>query len=254
MRRPASVFLNGAALRAAKVVRRIRRALSCGHPPFTSMDALILSGKSVVRWGDGETNLLLLRPVHFQGASIPLMLDLLKILIKKDRAYVLCWPPHLAEYPDHIGRPEYRRLWSKTIFIWEAFSWRFGARVSDAYSFRREGGNRAELMNLLLHRVNVFCVISKNAEDAQFVSAIIGAPVAHVCCPNRNTYEQLSKLTLEFVASIPKSVLPHGQLRRAVLVSAGPAGKVLISNLAGSPECSEIQFLDVGHMFDHGLM
>lgn len=251
-------FIKSALLAIARALRLVRTTLRCPHPQFVDIEALLARGQSVVRWGDGETSLLGLRSIGFQRASVRLAFDLYRVLVRTNKRYVLCVPPHLNAYPEHLANARYRALWTPTILLWELLSWRFGRRVSDAYAFRTEGGNRSEVLRTLLSNCNICCVVSKDAADSQAISALAGKPILHVKCPPGDAYEQYALVRAGLLAGLKEldaklsSELPTPK-PLTVLLSAGPAGKILISELASNVECRNVQLVDVGHFFDHGL-
>jgi hypothetical protein len=241
-------------LMIASALRLVRAQLKSKHPEFVEMEPLVSTGRSIIRWGDGESSLLLMRSIHFQRHSFRLALALMKLLISSPRTYTLCLPAHLSVYRDRVAEPRYRAVWAKTILIWEALSWRFDKSVSDAFAFRKESPDRGRLLSIVLNRCNIVCVVSKDEADALRIQDLTRRAVRHVACPSRHAYESLGKIRTQLLREIadlePEKSVP---LRLTVLVSAGPAGKILISDLTNTAQCKNVQFLDVGHMFDHGL-
>jgi hypothetical protein len=243
---------------AAGALHLVRCALRCPHPKFVSIEPVLSNGTSIIRWGDGETNLLLMRSISFQRASPRLALELGRILLRREKRYVVCVPPHLRRYRELVTDPRYRSLWARTIVLWELLSWRIGGLVSDAYAFRNEGESRPAVLKTVMSECNVRCVVSKDPKDAQTISTLVSHPVLHVQCPAGDAYEQYGHLRQGLLAALVQVERPgtYSSLRTqkvGVLVSAGPAGKVLISELASTVEYGNVQFVDVGHFFDHGV-
>ena len=240
-------------LRMFIFITRILFAIKCRYIgrniDYTEPYEVLLSQKSIIRWGDGETKLLLYYGgIPYQKKSIKLSISLIKVLLSTSQNIVLFFPKNIInqkryfEYKDVI-------LWGPTQCVWNIFY--NGDQVSDAMAFRRENKTRGELFEYIFNKREVSIVVSKQASDLLLLPAI---PSFHIQIPEKNSFECIDVISQKIKKRLDEIISFDGlsSEKKIVLISMGPATKILIIDLCKLNYCAHFQFIDVGHMFDHG--
>lgn len=234
----------------------VSKIIQVDYPRLVDHLPLLEEGGSIIRWGDGETSLLLGRSIRYQNSCIDLSWQLFRILVKSERQFVFCLPKHIPNYNTYIDDDRYLDIWWPTIILWLIFGSRLGDVFLDAFIFRKENSHLDDVWSFMKSNNRFKVVISKDPGDV----LLLNQETYHIKCPSENAFANLSHLKGQLSDVLAKidfksdSESQNMHFKPVVIVSMGPAGKVLIANMLKSKDYEGVQFLDVGHFFDHGRM
>ena len=206
--------------------------------------------KSIIRLGDGEFNILNGKDISYQKYSKQLKEELNNVLelyfkSKGDCEYLLCVPKYFMECSGF-------KLMKKRIYIasWaysrEQFQKNFPQDIlyGDAFLFKRE--NEEIYEKIWVNSNYKTCVFIHNDKKyAEKFENEYNIKTKFIKINSRNAYEQINDIklkVLDYINEDRKNVI--------VLISAGPAGKILVKDLSRKGIFS----IDTGHCWDNPLI
>jgi len=218
---------------------RARSSNFIGLDQRQSLEILINSGKSLIRFGDGEATLLEGGDVYFQRNSQSLRRELASILKTYSEQ-----SPYLVAIPhQQISGHKVQPIWRKSQYIFHTHIGRDSRPiVLDAMMFREDTElNNHEIDRLWRSSSRIVFVHSNFKYFRDFASQYGIGRVEYVQVPSASSYAVVDQV----IASV-RNVASRDPLASVVLISAGPAGKII------AERCSRdgIRALDMGHYFD----
>ncbi|PIZ66780.1 hypothetical protein COU87_01045 [Candidatus Roizmanbacteria bacterium CG10_big_fil_rev_8_21_14_0_10_39_12] len=205
--------------------------------------SVLMSGKSLIRFGDGEVMLMTGRDIYYQTTSLNLK-NKLRTIIKNFTAkssYILSIPTDAitAETDELKAKGRYR--------IWHLFRVFFALRMdnkmtyADAHLFYHQSTYVDLIKPLILDR-EIICISKAETQNKNFLDTLkqTASSVSSVITPATESFSQYTSL-FEQILNLIK-ILPQPK-KCLLLISAGPAGKVLAYHFAELG----IQCLDLGH-------
>lgn len=227
----------------SRVVRSIKCILGVSTIYVNEFD-LLKGQKSIIRWGDGESKLLLYYgDIHFQRKSFKIAFDLLKVLFVSGNV-ILCFPRKIIDRQVSLRNESDLVIWGASEIVWNMLFLR--RYTSDAMMFRRENPCRKDLYDIIKNEKKIFSILSK--EKPIDVNCNF-----YIKVPSENSYEDICKIQADLYKHMSQESPSIDQRKKVVLISMGPAGKVLIARMLKYRCAREYQFIDVGHMFDHNI-
>jgi len=249
------VGLTGLALTARFVLQR-KQLSNPKHPLATSLDSLvttsqmslddlITSGKSLIRWGDGDTMSAIGLTNSFEPRNLKLASELREIVRRApgEKDFILGLPMTFLAEDDRIRIPPERlRQWGLTLLLLSQ-SLREPVAVFDSFAFRGLKGapRRSKIITLpsVLESVaSKPLIVVGPAGMIEAVRKVGGHSLAgQVRVPESRAYadvDEISEKVQELLDVFPEAIC---------LVSAGSAGRVVISRL-----CGRGQFIDIGQI------
>lgn len=204
-------------------------------PGEATIDHLLETGKSFVRWGDGESAILCGAGISFQSSTPGLRRALRESVASANTAGVLVGIPlQFMEAPGTgVGYTPpadrgIRRAWRDTRHILSVLL-EVGP-YGDAFLFRPASGlDNARLVRLWAGR-DVILVSHDPDHARQLAVASPGVRVFHVRCPAADAFGSVDAI----LAACEALLRDHDLDRRTVrhLVSAGPTAKPIVHRIA----------------------
>ncbi|MCM1066928.1 MAG: GT-D fold domain-containing glycosyltransferase [Muribaculaceae bacterium] len=215
--------------------------------------AKILEGKSLIRFGDGEFGIYRGCDIHYQPWSEELWMEFQKIKSDFDRfgsrspyilavpkKYMQCTGFELAKKRVLVSSWAQSRLLFKRMFD-----------TSHAYgdSFLFEKKNRTIYSRIWQQpsddRLIIF--VHNNSRYADSFARTYNRSVEYVACPAHDAFASWSTIYDAIIDAISEKKLGPDDVQ--IVLSAGPAGKVLCYHLSGLG----YQCIDAGHCWDDPL-
>ena len=215
----------------------------------------IRNGKSLIRFGDGEFGIYSGRDIHYQKWSKNLHDDFLRIKKCYEKAPEAC--PYLLSVPRLYMSCSGMRLARKRVLV---SSWS-EARDCFRKHFRREDIEYGDAFLFEKKNREIYARLwpeEEGTEDIIFVhnNERYAAQFARQYCrrvhfvrvPPRDAYEEIEMIYDEIMKVIADNNW-NDPTAFQVVISAGPAGKVLVYRLSAQ----NIHCIDAGHCWDEPL-
>lgn len=213
-----------------------------------SLRLLMSSKKSLIRWGDGESTILTGGNIHFQHNSPSLLIRLLKVVrdYKGDSPYLIAMPNKFisCSKSELVNINKYR-MWAKTRYVFR-FLFPENEIYLDAFVFREDSELSNDQIKLLWNEEDVIIFIHSNYKYYLDFAASVPDKQTHFipvfsagsasCCDR--VIDEAKKISDKFAKT---------SMNVCALVSAGPAGKIMVAKMA----MMGIRSLDMGHYFDY---
>jgi hypothetical protein len=228
-----------------------------GHPPFphkildqrASLEEIIKTGKSLIRFGDGEATIMEGGDLYFQKNTACLMHTMQTIMrnYTHDSPYLIAVPPQMLKSHDTQSEEAPDERWHKAKF-------QFSANLPssnlppllDAMIFREDTSlTTDEIAKIWEPYETIFFVHSNYKYFVDFSSSMKDKDVQFINLYGANSYVN--------VRSVLSRIDHHEDRSRQAskpaiaLVSGGPAGKVIVAALSARG----VRAIDCGHYFDY---
>ena len=200
------------------------------------------TGKSLVRWGDGETAVHRGQAIPFQDASPELRQALATVLAQQRPDIAVGIPAGAVCGP--LLRHATRRGWLRTRLLWARHA-RPEATYVDAFLFRDRPEAALSGLKAMAGRRDWIVVVSSNGNDAGLFSDL-AVGVGWIGIPARNAFGDFEAIVAAIKAEAARldSERDTNKGNGLVLIAAGPTAKALVLELSPALRC-----LDVGHLF-----
>ena len=213
-----------------------------------SLLALTSSKKSLIRWGDGESTILTGGSVYFQNNSSRLLVRILKIVVSygSDSPYLIAMPNEYLKCTkgELLERRKYR-MWMKTRYVFRTLFPK-NQTYLDAFLFREDSELSNEQIGLLWKDEDVVLFVHSNYKYYRdFAASVPDKETSYIPVFSADSDSCHSRV-LEDVEKIASEARGRSKTVCA-LVSAGPAGKVMVARMAEMG----VRSLDMGHYFDY---
>lgn len=216
-----------------------------------TVKCVLNQNKSIIRLGDGEFNILKGKDISYQKYSISLEKDIKKILKEyfknsKECKYLLC-------VPKFFMNSNGIKLIKKRVYV---SSWSYSRKIfqkefpqdivyGDAFLFAKQNKkNYEEIWKMANKSKCIF--IHNNEKYAKDFEKRYKIPTSFIKIEAKNAYEEIEKIRKEIIQKI-EGINKDDIM---VIISAGPAGKVLVYDLANEG----ILAIDAGHCWDDPLI
>ncbi|WKA57817.1 GT-D fold domain-containing glycosyltransferase [Planococcus shenhongbingii] len=203
--------------------------------------------KSIIRFGDGEFNILSGKSIAYQMYSKELHEELERIIknyLKEDEAtYKLCLPTDFLKKSGFylLKKRIYISSWSYTRYI---FKKKYDENVSYGDAFLFAKGNEEIYKKLWITAKNVI-FIHNNEKYANYFEQKYGINTKFIEIPKKNAFEEREKI----YNKINIALREVDKEKLIIIVSAGPLGKILVENLSNIG----LVVYDTGHCWDDPL-
>ena len=204
-----------------------------GYKKYTFLDEnetitnVIDKNQSIIRWGDGETNILLGKSIYFQKYNHRLRLMLRDTLFSDEKNILICIPvDYLKCSIFQLIRQKKLRVWAYTRYVLHSYL-RKSRTYGDAFIFRTKSKLNKEQISLLWDNKSVILVGSSREKYIDF-SRQQKLKCEFVQIDESNAFNKYQE-TLEKIIEISKNY-SNQELR--VLISAGPMAKILVHQLS----------------------
>ncbi len=214
-----------------------------------SIQELISSNKSLIRWGDGESSILMGGDLYFQKNSHTLR-KYLNCAVKEyteNSDYLIAVPAQFLTCTNYDLKISGKyRLWMKTRYVFKFFFRKSDNKFLDAFIFREDSSLDNKLIERLWSSEKVIFFVHNNYKYyVDFKKNNPDKKVYFIGINSANSFAQMNK-SIRKIISINKK---HNFKKESFccLISAGPAAKAYVIEL------SRIGFksLDMGHYFDY---
>lgn len=218
-----------------------------------TVDMIVKSGKSLIRFGDGEFGIFNGRSISYQDCSQKLI-DEFKNIKKdyeeqKDCNYIVAVPKRFFEVKGFklLWKRKYIASWSQARADFLKY---FNQSIvyGDAFLFKKTNNNIfGRIWEEDKNRNNII-FIHNNSIYADYFKNKYKKNVYFIKCPNRNAYEVIEDIIDQIKNAIDNNGFDKSNL--GIVISCGPAGKVLVRHF------SNMGFLcvDTGHCWDEPLV
>jgi len=206
-----------------------------------SIQTLLKNGKSIIRLGDGEIQLLLGRPMPYDIPNANLRRKLIAIIkqYKRQSKYILAIPQKIVTPNSILVEESLKRIWLPFKVIYFLL---FPKKVSymDALSFRPEfdQGMFSEIVAPFLADKHVIFVTRKETiERIKETNHMLEKP-SFIITDEKNTFSKYRSIKQNILNRID----PVNKQNTVVLFALGPAAKVLVWELSEEG----VQCIDLG--------
>lgn len=213
-----------------------------------SLQVLIDSDKSLIRWGDGESIILTGGNLYFQENSFKLIKFFFEIVrgYNENSRYLIALPnEYLKNNKQYIEGVDGYRTWKYTRFVY-SFFFKKEYTYLDAFMFRENTIlENSEIEKLWLSKSNIFYIHNNFKYYHDFKNRYADKNIYFFQINNANAFAQSSK-----VLTAIQDILKANEIDKSdsvALISAGPASKVFVYSLSNI----RIKSLDMGHYFDY---
>lgn len=209
-------------------------------------EIILRKNKSVIRFGDGEFNILKGKGIHYQDYTEELRKSLENIIneylsYQKEGNYLLCMPGEFLRCNGFklAKKRVYISSWAYSRYI---FKKEYDKNVIYGESFLFAEENHSVYSQIWLNAENVIFVHNDN-KYAKFFEEQYKIKTQFIEVPSRNAFIEKDKILAEIISQTNK-------LKNSlVIISAGPTAKVLVYELAKRG----IWAIDTGHCWDKPL-
>lgn len=214
----------------------------------------IQTGKSLIRFGDGEFGIYHGRAISYQQCSEKLISEFIQIKKMYEEDPDNC--PFIIAVPKYFLEVSGFGLLKKRAFVasWAEpradFKKYFKQNITygDAFLFKKANESIFDhIWTDDLCRNNIIFV-HNNEKYAESFQDKYHKKVFYVKCPQKNAFESIEII----IDNINKTIVSNSlnRLNTEIVVSAGPAGKVLVKNLSQDG----LLCIDTGHCWDYPLI
>ena len=232
----------------------LRDGLDCRSENLdTSLTILEESNKSIIRWGDGESFILLRDGIYFQDYSPKLRDKMLAIVESYDQSspYFLCLPSEFLEcsieelHQKKKGNTSLYQLHKGTRYLFHRYFKKDQAYLTH-YIFKGDTQAHFNRLIRILARNRVFIVVKSDSQIVDtFFSRFLENKEYHVVdIPGKNAFQHYEQIRYEIISRI--DTIAVGVEDLLILVSAGPCAKVLTCDLS----LLGFQTYDIGKFFE----
>ena len=213
----------------------------------------ILKGKSLIRFGDGEFGIYAERDIHYQPFSSKLKGEFEQIkhtyehegndcrfILAVPKKFMQCSGVELGKKRVFVSswsdsRLFFKKHFNRTLVYGDAFL--FEKRNKEIYSriWSQPGDNRTILF------------VHNNEKYAEYFEQTYNREVIFLQCPPYDAFSSVDKILADVILKINEEGLHPSDVQ--IVISAGPAGKVLVYNLSKAG----FQCIDAGHCWDDPL-
>lgn len=214
---------------------------------------VILNGKSLIRLGDGEFGIFAERDIHYQPFSTKLKKEFehikttyeqegndCRFLLAVPKKFMQCSGVELGKKRVYISswsdsRLFFKKYFNRSLVYGDAFL--FEKRNKETYSriWSQPGDNRTIIF------------VHNNERYAESFGQMYNREVIFVQCPPFDAFSKTEKILADVNLKINDAGLQRNDVQ--IVISAGPAGKVLVYHLSKSG----FQCIDAGHCWDDPL-
>lgn len=204
------------------------------------IEHIIKNRKTFIRWGDGETNIVLKKDIIFQKYSSDLGNNLLKILVNyNNKNYILGVPFYYLQYSIFkYVKSGKAKVWYKTRYLMKKYL--KNREVANAFIFRP----LSNLDNFDIEKIwknrSVVLVTSDYENYLKFIERY-NNKVFYINILSANSYNEIDNIIFE----IQKVYENNPKEDFIILISAGPTAKVIAYRLSDK----NYQVIDIGQYF-----
>lgn len=210
-----------------------------------TLDTILNSHINVVRFGDGEFNLIEGKSITYQQASPELSKRLRNILFSNNKQLLVCVPDFFENISRYTNTS--KRFWKHDIRKREklykklaATSYIFGSTQISRPYLNLKDKSAAEIYFKKLKQIwenkDILIVEGKNTRSGVGNDLFAEAKsVKRIICPPNNAYSKVDKI---------EDQIQYFKDNRLVLVMLGPTAKVVINDLADIQN----RMIDIGHI------
>lgn len=212
-----------------------------------TIDYLLQSNKSLIRWGDGESAIFFGRSIKFQCANKDISSDLKRIIqsYSENKSDFLLAGPNLYLQASLLDLIKIKKLttWLHTRYIFGRIISK-GVILGDAFIFRPLSLLKNDDIERLWSDSNVVLIHSRIEVYNDFKNKYAHLKVGFVAIDDLNAYDSVT-LILQKVENV---CFENGfnKNNTKILISAGPTAKVLVYKLT---EIGYISY-DIGQYFN----
>lgn len=216
-------------------------------PAQETIDYVCHNGKSVIRFGDGEFNIILGGNVHYQEYDLKLQEELIRIIkeYNEDSPYLLCVPyRYFSKSNLVLNRRVLISCWSTPKQMFKKYFKR-GIPYGDAFVFSKN--NSRSNYQKMWENYKAIILVHNNDKYLEETFNLEKQKGYFVKVPLKNSYEIIDDIECEIERLFQENDLPKNNT--AVLISAGPTAKALVYRLS----IKGYKLIDCGHVWDDPL-
>lgn len=214
----------------------------------------VKSGKSLIRFGDGEFGIYQGKDIHYQRWSKKLENEFIKIKNEYERSFEDC--PFLLSVPKQFLQTSIFKLMKRRVYVssWAEARLQFKRKFrtdivyGDAFLFEKKNRGIYETIWLGTDSPkNIIFVHNQEKYALDFAKEYTDKKVFFVECPKTDAFESLELLESKIANCFKAEKI--NKTDTMALISAGPAGKVIVLHLSKEG----IWCVDTGHCWDDPL-
>lgn len=202
--------------------------------------------KSLIRYGDGEFKILNEQDVHYQEYNQELHAEMERIICEyqEDSPYLLCMPHKYFSNNNFVLNSRVLiSCWGMPKRMFQKYS-KQDVVYGDAFIFAK---NNKGIYSALWNNYSNIILVHNNKKYLQSACALQGQKGYYVKVPSRNSYDEIDNIEKKIITAYSDNNLLKENT--AILISAGPMAKALVSRLAVKGYFA----IDCGHIWDDPL-
>lgn len=214
---------------------------------------LILGGKSLIRFGDGEFGIYKEKDIHYQPYSCELKQEFENIkqefeeegaqcryLLAVPKRYMQCSGLELGKKRVLVSSWSESRLYFKNNF-------KLNLTYGDSFLFEKKNKEIYSRIWSNPHDNRIIIFVHNNRKYADYFAKTYNKEVIYVGCKPYDAFSDIELLHQSIISQIEDRKLSSKDVQ--IVISAGPAGKVLVKDLSNIG----YQCIDAGHCWDDPL-
>jgi len=214
-----------------------------------SIDELLKTNKSLIRWGDGESSILTGGDLYFQQNTMGLFKYFIKIVktYNSQSNYLIAMPNEfLLQSKDELKKGNKYNIWRYSRYVFEFYFKKKNVQYLDSFIFRENTTLDNSLIEKLWEKENIIFFIHNNYKYfIDFKNKYLEKEVVFFQVTSANSFKQIDT-TIRHIQQKQKAM----NIKKediCILISAGPAGKAYVFDLSKD----NYKTLDMGHYFDY---
>ena len=218
-----------------------------------TVNIILNERKSLIRFGDGEFGIYRGKNIHYQCWSEQLRDEFVKIKQDYEKQiensnFLLAIPKRFISIPGWIlmKKRVYVSSWAQSRYDYKK-EWNHSIRYGDSFLFEKKNKDIYGKLWRSDKTPEHIIFLHNDKKFADLFTTTYSKKVKFIKCPAKNAFEKIDFLENEVLETIKKY---HWDKKDVMLVvSAGPAGKILIYRLCKK----NIWGIDAGHCWDDPL-
>ncbi len=224
-----------------------------GEHLTSSLSLLGSSKKSVIRWGDGESLILLKSDIYFQ-TYVPELRDRMLEIVRNysdNSPFYLCLPTKFLTcstaslHELKKGTVSYYQMHKGTRYLYKRYFKKDTTYLSH-FLFKGDSQSHFDSLLSLISSYRAFVVVKSDPGIVElfFNRYIDNAPYRIVTIPGKNAFQSYDKILDTIISRVKESDVEKDDV--LILISAGPCAKVLSYDLSQQGFTS----YDIGKFFE----
>jgi hypothetical protein len=214
-----------------------------------TLNELLKTNKSFIRWGDGESKILIGGDLYFQSNSLSLFFEFIKIIktYSSNSKFLIAMPNIFLNSTKYelLNKQKYK-TWKLTRYIYEWYFINKESKILSAFIFRENSElTNQDIFKLWEKEEYIFFIHNNYKYYIDFCKKFSDKTVFFIEVTSANSFNKSNEILVSIINKIKDFSIENDNV--CVLISSGPAAKPIVCRLTNM----NIRALDTGHYFDY---